>query len=139
MAGRADSFLNAQERVKLLKEVAGENTTTSSSATSSGSRSKRKTANNKKTVVAATKAAAPPDSGCHVCRLDNDHTNLLLCEGCDGEYHTYCLVPKLKAIPKGDWFCRKLNKNTSKGVVILEVCCIDLSLNKPHRYTVRYS
>jgi hypothetical protein len=50
-------------------------------------------------------------SGCFVCKLDNDHSNLLLCEGCNGEYHTYCLTPKLKAIPKDDWYCGTLKVN----------------------------
>ena len=29
-----------------------------------------------------------------------------MCDGCDAEYHTFCLVPPLKEIPKDeDWFC----------------------------------
>ena len=30
---------------------------------------------------------------------------MLLCDGCDRGHHMYCLKPKLKAVPKGDWFC----------------------------------
>ena len=30
---------------------------------------------------------------------------LLLCDGCDEAYHTYCLQPQLETIPDGDWFC----------------------------------
>ena len=30
---------------------------------------------------------------------------MLVCDGCDLGYHTYCLRPKLTAIPKGKWFC----------------------------------
>lgn len=33
---------------------------------------------------------------------------MLLCESCNGEYHLYCLNPKLKKIPDGDWFCGAL-------------------------------
>mmetsp|Transcript_26998 Transcript_26998/g.77871 ORF Transcript_26998/g.77871 Transcript_26998/m.77871 type:complete len:468 (-) Transcript_26998:1237-2640(-) len=44
-------------------------------------------------------------TGCLVCGLDNDHANILLCERCNDEYHTYCLRPALNSVPEGDWFC----------------------------------
>ena len=46
-------------------------------------------------------------TGCLACGVDDDHANLLLCEGCNDEYHTYCLEPPLTAVPSGDWFCRE--------------------------------
>lgn len=46
-------------------------------------------------------------TGCLACGEDDDHANLLLCEGCNAEYHTYCLSPPLRAVPAGDWFCAK--------------------------------
>jgi hypothetical protein len=52
---------------------------------------------------------APRSTGCLVCGIDRDHTNILLCEGCNGEYHTYCLLPPLKSIPQDDWFCGELD------------------------------
>merc|ERR1712179_252514 len=42
---------------------------------------------------------------CKVCRRKTDSDNMLLCDSCDTGYHIYCLKPKLKAIPEGDWFC----------------------------------
>lgn len=30
---------------------------------------------------------------------------MLLCDGCDDSYHTFCLMPPLTEIPKGDWRC----------------------------------
>ena len=30
---------------------------------------------------------------------------MLLCDGCDGAYHLYCLTPPLDGVPEGDWFC----------------------------------
>merc|ERR1719233_1988637 len=42
---------------------------------------------------------------CKVCRRKTDSDNMLLCDSCDTGYHIYCLKPKLKAIPSGDWFC----------------------------------
>jgi len=42
---------------------------------------------------------------CKVCRRKTDSDNMLLCDSCDNGYHIYCLKPKLKTIPSGDWFC----------------------------------
>lgn len=47
------------------------------------------------------------EEGCAVCGFDDDHANLLLCEGCNGEFHTYCLHPPLQSVPTGDWFCAR--------------------------------
>lgn len=30
---------------------------------------------------------------------------MLLCDGCDRGHHMYCLKPKLKNVPSGDWYC----------------------------------
>ena len=43
--------------------------------------------------------------GCLKCGLDNDHANLLLCEICNDEYHTYCLDPPLMSVPDSDFYC----------------------------------
>ncbi|XP_032918613.1 bromodomain adjacent to zinc finger domain protein 1A isoform X2 [Catharus ustulatus] len=42
---------------------------------------------------------------CKVCRKKGDAESMVLCDGCDRGYHTYCIRPKLKVIPEGDWFC----------------------------------
>lgn len=59
-------------------------------------------------------AAPPPGTipyegtgGCQTCKADDDHANLLLCERCNDEYHTYCLDPPLRSVPDGDFFCDK--------------------------------
>ena len=36
------------------------------------------------------------DQKCEICETDHDPTNILLCDSCDGGYHTYCLRPKVK-------------------------------------------
>lgn len=46
-------------------------------------------------------------SGCRICHRDDDFAKMLLCEGCDDEYHIYCLNPPLKSVPKDDWYCGK--------------------------------
>lgn len=42
---------------------------------------------------------------CKVCRRSTDEQDLLLCDGCNQGFHTFCLKPKLFEIPPGDWFC----------------------------------
>ncbi|XP_037628330.1 lysine-specific demethylase 5B-B isoform X2 [Sebastes umbrosus] len=54
---------------------------------------------------------------CLVCSSGGDEERLLLCDGCDDSYHTFCLIPPLPDIPKGDWRCPK---------------CLAQECNKPH-------
>ncbi|XP_037072213.1 bromodomain adjacent to zinc finger domain protein 1A-like [Pollicipes pollicipes] len=42
---------------------------------------------------------------CKICRKKSDPDKMLLCDGCDKGFHMFCLTPKMKSIPKGDWFC----------------------------------
>ncbi|XP_066559598.1 lysine (K)-specific demethylase 5Ba isoform X3 [Amia ocellicauda] len=44
---------------------------------------------------------------CLVCGSGSDEDRLLLCDGCDDSYHTFCLIPPLHDVPKGDWRCPK--------------------------------
>ncbi|MCI4380721.1 hypothetical protein PGIGA_G00243430 [Pangasianodon gigas] len=44
---------------------------------------------------------------CLVCGSGSDEERLLLCDGCDDSYHTFCLIPPLHDVPKGDWRCPK--------------------------------
>ncbi|XP_017783034.1 PREDICTED: lysine-specific demethylase lid isoform X2 [Nicrophorus vespilloides] len=44
---------------------------------------------------------------CHNCRRGDSEEQMLLCDGCDDSYHTFCLMPPLAEIPKGDWCCPK--------------------------------
>ena len=58
---------------------------------------------------------------CHVCgRGDNEET-LLLCDGCDDSFHTFCLLPPLPEVPKGDWRCPKC---VAKVSVRLTIPCL---------------
>ncbi|XP_040008959.1 lysine-specific demethylase 5B-B [Xiphias gladius] len=54
---------------------------------------------------------------CLVCGSGGDEDRLLLCDGCDDSYHTFCLIPPLQDVPKGDWRCPK---------------CVAQECNKPH-------
>ncbi|XP_068199618.1 lysine-specific demethylase 5B-B isoform X2 [Antennarius striatus] len=54
---------------------------------------------------------------CLVCGSGGEEDRLLLCDGCDDSYHTFCLIPPLQDVPKGDWRCPK---------------CLAQECNKPH-------
>uniref|UniRef100_M4AAL1 [histone H3]-trimethyl-L-lysine(4) demethylase n=1 Tax=Xiphophorus maculatus TaxID=8083 RepID=M4AAL1_XIPMA len=54
---------------------------------------------------------------CLVCGSGGDEERLLLCDGCDDSYHTFCLIPPLHDVPKGDWRCPK---------------CLAQECSKPH-------
>jgi hypothetical protein len=59
------------------------------------------------------------DEGCMICKCDDNHDKLLLCEWCNGEYHTYCLHPPLHLVPEYDFFCEKC-KEAEKDDEMLE-------------------
>jgi len=40
---------------------------------------------------------------CPICNEADNEDVLLLCDGCDAPYHTYCL--SLDGVPRGRWFC----------------------------------
>eukprot|EP00667_Euglena_gracilis_P030634 EG_transcript_42679 len=45
------------------------------------------------------------DLPCLLCGGHERADQLLLCDGCDGPFHTFCLDPPLPDVPEGDWFC----------------------------------
>ena len=58
---------------------------------------------------------------CQLCHCGDNEDSLLLCDGCDKGFHTYCFKPALENIPDGDWFCFEcINKAT--GVKHCLVC-----------------
>ncbi|XP_033647980.1 lysine-specific demethylase 5A-like isoform X1 [Asterias rubens] len=42
---------------------------------------------------------------CRGCGRGDAEECLLLCDGCDDSFHTFCLIPPLFEVPKGDWRC----------------------------------
>lgn len=57
---------------------------------------------------------------CLVCGRGDEEDRLLLCDGCDDSYHTFCLIPPLQDVPKGDWRCPKC-----VAEVMLERCLVN--------------
>ena len=66
---------------------------------------------------AAVAAAYPADGGgCEVCRGAHALDQILLCDGCNAEYHMFCLDPPLLAVPETDWFCPKCTAKPSRDM-----------------------
>jgi hypothetical protein len=53
------------------------------------------------TVIAAPRV----DQLCEMCNGGHHEDQMILCDKCDNGYHMYCLIPPLKDVPTGDWFC----------------------------------
>ena len=53
----------------------------------------------------AEMAALRDGSVCAVCGKTDDPQLIVLCDGCDEEFHIGCLTPPLATVPEGDWFC----------------------------------
>lgn len=47
-----------------------------------------------------------PES-CVICRKSHSPTLTLLCDNCNNPYHMKCLIPPLKEVPTGTWYCEK--------------------------------
>ena len=64
---------------------------------------------------------------CLLCGSGSDEDRLLLCDGCDDSYHTFCLIPPLHDVPKGDWRCPKclaqvgINREVALGSVLQNI------------------
>jgi integrase len=42
---------------------------------------------------------------CQLCGSHAEEDKMLLCDGCDQGFHTFCLSPPLLTVPRGKWFC----------------------------------
>lgn len=59
-----------------------------------------------------------PDVACEICGGDGDDAFLLLCDGCNAAYHTYCLRPRLRAVPEGTWYCPACDARQRDGIFV---------------------
>lgn len=124
MASRTSAFLSPAQRAKLLAQVGGKAGRASAAEMQKGMQqlktNKKKNENvinrskQKKTAAAAAKASGKPfaaaaaaaSTPCQVCLKDSDDARLLICDSCNGFFHTYCLAVPLNEVPTGDnWYC----------------------------------
>lgn len=98
MAGREVQFLSETGRNELIKELkdAGE---------LDYEKTPKDILEKAATLEGSEHAVDDFGTGCLACGEDDDHANILLCETCNAEYHTYCLSPPLRSVPAGDWYC----------------------------------
>lgn len=70
---------------------------------------RQETKNKRRLVRKRATAQADPLAKyvCLICSRGDSEENMLLCDGCDDSYHTFCLMPPIVEIPKGDWRCPK--------------------------------
>ena len=68
-----------------------------------------------------------PWEGCCACWDNDDHRNILLCDGCDLEFHHYCVQPPLPDIPSG---AQELSQKflVSEGAIGVIWCCAPQAL-----------
>ncbi|XP_041988552.1 bromodomain adjacent to zinc finger domain protein 2B-like isoform X13 [Aricia agestis] len=60
-------------------------------------------------------------ANCQFCQSGDNEAELLLCDGCDKGYHTYCFKPRMEKIPEGDWYCWEC-VNKARGQRVCIVC-----------------
>ncbi|CAD0206625.1 unnamed protein product [Chrysodeixis includens] len=60
-------------------------------------------------------------ANCQFCLSGDNEDQLLLCDGCDKGYHTYCFKPRMDKIPDGDWYCWEC-VNKARGERVCIVC-----------------
>ncbi|XP_030370028.1 bromodomain adjacent to zinc finger domain protein 1A [Scaptodrosophila lebanonensis] len=48
---------------------------------------------------------------CSVCRRGSDPEKMLLCDECNGGTHMFCMKPKMRTVPDGNWYCGRCVKN----------------------------
>jgi len=70
-----------------------------------GRRRKERPVPQKRLVAEAGDEVPDDDTTCEVCGGGHDEALLLLCDACDGAYHTFCLQPALSEVPLGAWHC----------------------------------
>ncbi|XP_005179329.2 bromodomain adjacent to zinc finger domain protein 1A [Musca domestica] len=46
-------------------------------------------------------------SNCVVCRRGSDPDKMLLCDECNAGTHMFCMKPKMKTVPEGNWYCKR--------------------------------
>jgi hypothetical protein len=117
MASRKEKVLSSSERKKLLNELGVESVEEITSEKPIGSNVKVENIAvvRKRKVVSCDNSIS---SGCRVCGKDNDHSKVLLCDGCNSEYHCYCVG--LADIPRDDWFC---------GESLCSRCCFSVAFS----------
>ena len=94
MASKTGSFLRTSDRQRILRDLKaqGELELASESIQNEAAEATEKLHTNEQENLVDYE---PYGTGCLSCGRDDDHANLLLCETCNAEYHTYVLPESL--------------------------------------------
>ncbi len=76
---------------------------------------------------------------CRMCGRGDEDEKLLLCDGCDDNYHTFCLIPPLTDPPKGNWRCLKCvaEVRDQTEITLVLFCCVMLGISVGKRLLFR--
>ncbi|XP_073812223.1 bromodomain adjacent to zinc finger domain 2B toutatis isoform X3 [Musca autumnalis] len=97
-----------------LSNLSKSNTKTTTTNTKKLGRSRKRTTSTKSSTYSNSL------QNCQFCTSGENEDKLLLCDGCDKGYHTYCFKPKMENIPEGDWYCFEcVNKATNERKCIV--------------------
>lgn len=74
------------------------------------------------------------ENGVDACCVCGDGGSLLICDGCEKEYHAACLRPRLAKVPEGEWECDECvaRKFLERRDYILENCNLFESRKRSH-------
>ncbi|CAB9505396.1 PHD and RING finger domain-containing protein 1 [Seminavis robusta] len=125
MASASGMFLEDEERRRLIRQL---------QATGDLSSDGRPTI----TYSSVDGRSQGNDTGCLICGKDDDHNNLMLCEGCNDEYHTYCLDPPLSAVPEDDWFCDNCRARSTRAAKTSSDGLNEIVNSLPREFTSRF-
>lgn len=90
---------------------ASERKSSRKSSSSTATQSKKQSKAKCKHSSSESSESSEEDAPCELCGKVGDDDKAILCEGCDGAFHIFCLNPPLVAIPEGDWFCSTCEGN----------------------------
>ena len=77
-----------------------------------------------KTVAMEERENKEEENGVDSCAVCGEGGSLLICDGCEMEYHMACLKPALAQVPEGRWECDE---------------CVDRRLLQAHNHLMRTS
>jgi hypothetical protein len=89
-------------------------------------------------------ASDTSDSQCAICHGYNWVLELILCDGCDKEYHLACLTPPLAKVPEGEFrgpCCSGQDPAVVRAYCPLRIhwsCCVGMCVKYGCRYVGRY-
>ncbi|KAL9082572.1 MAG: hypothetical protein Q9159_006334 [Coniocarpon cinnabarinum] len=107
-------YVNGQYQVPAHRGSLSDNSSLGPSTSSYAVQDKRQEAEVDPNVIVDDELFDDPMwQPCLFCEDDSDEEHLLLCDGCNGSYHTYCV--ELNSVPSGPWYCQFCREEGLQG------------------------